>query len=248
MNSMSTFDEMVKKINTMMTEAVKSSADAETAEKILNRLFGTTEKPAEHPDSDGESGGKKERKRVVSKKMKESFMSLDGATEEKLTEAIKAYKEATEVDSFDALARQMLGVVVEEKVEKKKKVKAEKKGRFDSWNPTATKLFKSIVEESGGVLNDEIKSGFKTYVEGLDDGTFASLSIQGHMRAYVSEKTASSSSGGASSSSVDSGARDAFEHDGETLYRSSCGKIYRRTEECGDVLVGESGKGRFKSI
>ena len=59
------------------------------------------EKPAEAHVEDKkdekESVKSDARKRVVSKKMKETFMTLQGATEEKLNEVVKAYKEAAEV-------------------------------------------------------------------------------------------------------------------------------------------------------
>ena len=141
--------------------------------------------------SDGTTSG---RKRVVSKKMKEAFLALDGADEEKLKEAMKAYKEAAEVDSFDALSRQLLGLdaapVPEPKVKKEKKQKVEKSARFTP-NTTSRKLFKTIVEESGGDWKTILECNLTKFIDDLSDEEFASASIQGHMRAYVATVVAS---------------------------------------------------------
>lgn len=201
----------------------------------------------------------KERKRVVSKKMKESFMKLEGATEAKLKEAIKLYKDTKDVDSFDALSSRVLGIEVKEEKKKEKKPKAEKSGRFDKWTPTAVKLYKTIVEESGAVLNDELKKEFCTYVEGLTDVDFAASSLQGHMRSFITEKmneTVVRSGGGARPPVKEAEAEaeeeedaEEFEFEGELLWIGvKSGKITRETDEAGSVLVGHAGKGRFKNV
>jgi len=225
------------------------------------------------------------RKRVVSKKMKEAFMALEGATEAKLKEAMTAYKEAAEVDSFDALARQMLGLAVEvvaEKPKKEKKPKGEKKpakeksGRF-SPNTTSRKLFKTIVEESGGDWKTVLECNLVKFIEDLTEEQFASASIQGHMRAYVATLVAAAApveekeevvaaGGGGWGGAAGGSARDAkadteeeededdedmeeFKFDGEELLIGvKTGKIYQHTAEAGDVLVGVAGKGRFKKV
>jgi hypothetical protein len=199
----------------------------------------------------------KERKRVVSKKMKENFMKLEGATEAKLKDAIKLYKDTKDVDSFDALSSRVLGieVKVDEKKPKEKKVK-EKSGRFDKWTPTAVKLYKTIVEESGAVLNDELKKEFCTYVEGLTDVDFAASSLQGHMRSFITEKmneTVVRSGGGArppvKEAEVEEEDAEEFDFEGEMLWIGvKSGKITRETDEAGSVLVGHAGKGRFKNV
>ena len=197
-----------------------------------------------------------ERKRVVSKKMKESFMKMEGATEAKLKEAIKLYKSEKDVVSFDALSSRLLGLVVKvaEKPKKEKKVKTEKSGRFDKWTPTAVKLYKTIVEESGGIMSDELKKEFCVYVEALSDVNFAASSLQGHMRSFITEKmdeVVIRSGGGASMPTEDDGEEESeeIEFEGEILWIGvKSGKIWRETDEAGTVLVGHAGKGRFKSV
>lgn len=125
------------------------------------------------------------KKRVVSKKMKDAFLALEGATEDLLKELIKEYKTAEDVESFDAFSRTKLGLEPIMKDTKPKKEKKEKKGRFDKWTPTSTKLFKTITEENNGTVTDDLKKEFQAYVDSLSDEHFASASIQGHMRAFL---------------------------------------------------------------
>ena len=192
-------------------------------------------------------GGKK---RVVSKKMKENFLKLDGATEEKLNEIIKEYKEAAEVTSFDAFSREKLGLAVEEKPKKEvkeKKPKKEKSGRFDKWTPTSTKLFKTIVEESGGTVSDELKKELVAYIEALSDEDYASSSIQGHMRAFVTTKFVKEEKKEKADEEDDEDLEE-ITFEGETLSVGvKSGKIYRTVDEV-DTLVGYAGKGRFKNV
>jgi len=222
------------------------------------------------------SDEKKERKRVVSKKMKETFMSLEGATEESLKEVIKKYKDAEEVTDFVTFAKKELGVVesaapVVEKVTKPKaekvvkpKAKKEETGRIQ-WNATSTRLFKTIVEESGGVLKDGLKTEFSNYLDLLTEDNYGLTSIQGHMRVFMSSKfptpeptlkdlPALKVSTEDSNAEVETeGEKDEdqeeLEFEGETLWIGvSSGKIFRQTEEAGDVLVGMAGKGRFSKV
>lgn len=197
------------------------------------------------------------KKRVVSKKMKEAFMTLPGASTEKLEEVIKAYKSAADVTSFEAFARSQLGVApVEEKPKKevKKKEKKEKSGRMDKWTPTSTKLFKTIVEENGGVMADDMKKEFVGWLDGLSDEEFADASIQGHMRAWVMTKVTKKEVDGlprreAGGEVEEDEELEEFDFDGESLLKGvSSGKIYRPTEEAGDVLIGYAGKGRFVDV
>ncbi len=133
---------------------------------------------------DKESVASTGKKRVVSKKMKDAFLALEGANEDLLKELIKEYKTAEDVESFDAFSRAKLGLEPIIKETKPKKEKKEKKGRFDKWTPTSTKLFKTITEENNGTVTDELKKEFQTYIDTLSDEDFASASIQGHMRAF----------------------------------------------------------------
>ena len=166
-----------------------SDVEAFTQEILAGLGFGESpKKEAKEKDGSVVSDGASGRKRVVSKKMKEAFLALEGADEEKLKEAMKSYKEAAEVDSFDALDRQMLGLTLapapEPKVKKEKKAKVEKSARFTP-NTTSRKLFKTIVEESGGDWKTILECDLTKFIDGLTDEEFASASIQGHMRAYV---------------------------------------------------------------
>ena len=200
------------------------------------------EKKEESVKSDG---GKK---RVVSKKMKETFMTLPGASEEKLNEIVKAYKEATEVTSFDAFARSQLGL--DAPAEKKKVVKAkkEKSGRLDKWTPTSTKLFKTIVEESGGAVTDDLKKEFVTWLDALADEEFANASIQGHMRAFVTTKLVKKDEPAPKEDGDEDEDLEEIDFEGESLLIGvKTGKIYQPTD-AGDVLVGYAGKGRFASV
>jgi hypothetical protein len=134
---------------------------------------------------DKESVASNGKKRVVSKKMKDAFLALQGANEELLKELIKEYKTAEDVESFDAFSRAKLGLEPIVKETKPRKEKKEKKGRFDKWTPTSTKLFKTITEENNNTVTDDLKKEFQSYVDGLSDEDFASASIQGHMRAFI---------------------------------------------------------------
>ena len=226
------------KVSAKKTKSVKSESEAGSA-------------------ADGDS----KRKRVVSKKMKEAYLKLEGATEDNLKDTIKAYKAAEEVESFEAFARARLGAAPEEKKEapkeekpkpkKEKKPKAEKSGRFDKWTPTSKKLFKTIVEESGGVVNEDIQKELVTYIEALSDEDFAAASIQGHMRAFVTTKFAPAKeeeppAEGVGEDEDEDTAR--FEFEGETLYiGKESGKIFREEDDV-DILIGMAGKGRFKNV
>jgi len=223
---------------------------------ILSELGLTGVVPQEKKKAGSVAGSESGRKRVVSKKMKESFMALPGATDEKLKEVMKAYKDAAEVDSFDAFARRHLAgdeepkkeepkeEKKEEKKEKKARAKKEKSGRFTP-NATSRKLFKTIVDESGVENGSELEKELVAHIEGLSDECFASASIQGHMRAFIATKTSSKEE---APEDEDEDLED-FDFEGEMLLKGvTSGKIYQTTEESGDVLIGQAGKGRFKSV
>lgn len=268
---------IITTIKTTMTTAVKDVAPAwgvtdidafltalmERMDVSVKTTKKTTKKVEEVPvEEKKEAAAEKEsvksdgaKKRVVSKKMKEAFMTLSGATEEKLNEVMKAYKEAAEVTSFDAFARQQLGIEpVEEKAKKEKKPKKEKSGRLDKWTPTSTKLFKTIVEESGGAVTDDLKKEFVTWLDALTDEVFANASIQGHMRAFVTTKLVSKEAPAAAGAGAGAAKEDEdedleeIEFEGESLLiGTSSGKIYQPTD-AGDVLIGYAGKGRFADV
>lgn len=231
------------------TKAVKKDKkEKKVEEKPAEALVEDKKEDKESVKSDG-------RKRVVSKKMKETFMTLQGATEEKLNEVVKAYKEAAEVTSFDAFARQQLGIDAPEgKKKAEKKPKKEKSGRLDKWTPTSNKLFKTIVEESGGAVTDDLKKEFVTWLDALDDEVFANASIQGHMRAFVTTKLVTKEAPAAGGAGAGAGKEDEdedleeIEFEGESLLiGTSSGKIYQPTD-AGDVLIGYAGKGRFADV
>ena len=181
------------------------------------------------------------KKRVVSKKMKDTFLALEGANDALLKELIKEYKNADDVESFDAFSRAKLGLLP---IVKETKTIKPKKGRFDKWTPTSNKLFKTITEENNHTINDQLKKDFQNYIDSLSDEQFASASIQGHMRAFITSININEKE-------VDNEDEDLleFEFDGETLLRGEkSGKIYRPTEEAGDILIGYYGKGRFDHI
>lgn len=239
---------MTKQVATVVTDVLTKRGVADVDALLQDILVGlglleitVKTKKSKSVSTEGET----KRKRVVSKKMKDAYLALKGATEENLKEVMKAYKDAEEVESFEAFSRARLGMEapVEEKKKPKEKKPKEKTGRFDKWTTTSTKLFKTIVEESGGVVGDEIKKELTTYIDGLSDEDFAGASIQGHMRAFVTTKFAKEEKDDTTEE------QEELEFEGETLWMGvTSGKIYRQTEEAGDVLVGTAGKGRFKDV
>jgi hypothetical protein len=267
-------DALAKTLMKQVTDVVKAVAprhDVKDADALAQDILvglglvelkvSTKKTKSVKSESEGGSEGDSKRKRVVSKKMKDAYLAMEGATEENLKDTIKAYKAAEEVESFEAFARSRLGAAPEEKPaeeEKKprkkaeKKPKAEKSGRFDKWTPTSKKLFKTIVEESGGVVNEDIQKELTTYIEGLSDEDFAAASIQGHMRAFVTTKFAPAKEEteealfGKEEEDED---MEEFVFEEETLLIGvTSGKIYQESVGAGDILVGIAGKGRFKNV
>jgi hypothetical protein len=97
---------MTKQVTTVLAEAGKKHGVTITDALLEDVLVGLglvelkiTVKKTKSVSSDGE----KTRKRVVSKKMKEAYLALEGANEENLKEAMKAYKDEPEVESAIAL-------------------------------------------------------------------------------------------------------------------------------------------------
>lgn len=239
--------------------------------KHLMEAAPAAEKPAE----------KKERARVVSKKMQEAFVALaiaSGKTPEEGAElfeqAKKQYKDMPQAEldtlggSFDSFAKSFLGIEEEKKEEKKeKKVKAKKEKaptRIERWTPTLTRTLTKIVEETGGVMADDMKKQFHTWVDALTAEEFASCAMEGQMRKWVltlrpvveeaekepqaMEKKASGGAAGGSSEEEDEEELEEVEFEGETLMVGmKTGKVFRPSAS-GDIWVGNAGVGRFVSI
>lgn len=228
-----------------------ASASVSIAERIVSA-------PVKNDDAKSTtSSEKKPRARTVSKKMKESFTAM-GGTEQQLKEVTKRYKDASDADiesaggSFEAFGRKFLGIASEDKKEKKKEEKKEKKKdvRF-KWTPTSKKLFKEIVEGSGGGVSDDMPAEFEKFLADKSEEDFKSVSVEGHMRAYAVGKFAPPPPAlERHDAEVDEDDEDLvmFNHDGEELRMGEkSGKIYRETDGM-DILVGIAGKGRFAGV
>lgn len=220
------------------------------------------EKPAE----------KKERARVVSKKMQEAFVALaiaNGKTPEEGAElfeqAKKQYKDMAQPEldalggSFDSFAKSFLGIEPEKK-EKKVKAKKEKAPtRIERWTPTLTRALTKIVEETGGAMADGLKKEFHAWVDALSAEEFASCAMEGQMRKWVLTKrpvveeaapaqSSPGAAGGAGSDEEEDEELDEVEFEGETLMIGvKTGKLFRPSAS-GDIWVGNAGIGRFASI
>lgn len=216
------------------------------------------EKPAE-PVSDNE-GKEKTRSRTVSKKMKEAFIALAGS-DEKLEECCKAYKVASEEDiqskggNFDGFSRAFLGLEQPEpKAEKKTKAKKEKApSRISKWTPTLTRQLIKIVEESGGKMEDQIKTDFHAWIDAMTEETFATAAMEGHMRAFVLQKLAPQPEAKAQAEvpvlAEDDEEMEEIEHEGETLWVGlSTGKIHRETPEGGYLWIGTAGVKPYENV
>ena len=224
------------------------------------------------------------RKRVVSKKMTESFFAITtaaGKTEEEakaLFETVKkSYKDISDADlqakggSFESFAKSVVsgevphpasGVSSAPVKEKKTKAKKEKAPtRIAKWTPTLTRTLTKIIEESGSVMTETIKTDFHSWVDALTEEQFAVCAMEGHMRAFLQTKilggaganlphnsAAAASSAAAALPAEDDEELEEFEFEGETLCKGvTSGKIYRPMDT-GDVWIGNAGVGRFQSI
>lgn len=253
--------EVLSKLGLVEVKLAVTKQKKEKKEKAVTLVVPTVEQPvvptvAVESDSDAESEAKsetveKKKKPVVSKKMKEAFLALDGATEDKLKSVMKAYKDASNVSEWLVFARGQLElptveVTVKEKKPRAKKEKKETKGRLDKWTPTSTKLFKTIVEENSGVLTDELKKEFVSWLEVLTDEEFALKPMQGHMRQFSTVKFLKITVPEVKDDEED---QEEFDFEGETLWIGlTSGKIFQQTEDGVDMLIGEAGKGRFKEV
>ena len=227
--------------------------------------------PAEAPAKESS------RKRVVSKKMTESFFAITtaaGKTEDEakaLFETVKkSYKDISDADlqakggSFESFAKSVVSgeVVAPEVPVKKTKAKKEKAPtRIAKWTPTLTRTLTKIIEESGSVMTETIKTDFHSWVDAMTDEQFAVCAMEGHMRAFLQTKilggaganlphnsAAAASSAAAALPAEDDEELEEFEFEGETLCKGvTSGKIYRPMDT-GDVWIGNAGVGRFQSI
>jgi hypothetical protein len=259
--------EVLSELGLVEVKLAVTKQKKEKKEKAVTLVVPTVEQPVvptvavEVVESDAESEAKsevstttsveKKKKPVVSKKMKEAFMALDGATEDKLKSVMKAYKDASNVSEWLVFARGQLElptveVAVKEKKPRAKKEKKETKGRLDKWTPTSTKLFKTIVEENSGVLTDELKKEFVSWLDVLTDEEFASKPMQGHMRQFSTVKFLKIVVPEVKDDEED---QEEIDFEGEKLWIGlTSGKIFQQTEEGVDLLIGEAGKGRFKDV
>ncbi|NDG32243.1 hypothetical protein EB118_19470 [bacterium] len=175
-----------------------------------------------------------------------------GGTEEQLAELIKKYKQATDAEiggSFEGFARAFLGLAAPAAEKKKKTAKSER----INWTPTPKKLFKEIVEGSGGAYTDDLKTEFTAYIEAKSEEDFKAVSVEGHMRAFAVSKFAPAEPPKLERHNAEQEDEDEdlqeFEHEEETLMiGTKTGKIFRSTEEAGDVLIGVAGQGRFVDV
>ena len=236
----------------------------------------TAEEEANADDS--KSDGKKARTRTVSKKMKDAFLA-SGKTEDDLKKVIKAYKAASDADiaeaggDFEAFATRTLSAPVapatpEPKTKKAPKTPAapkkekKEKGRV-AWTAAEKKVFKEVVESSGGVVNDENKADFEAFIAAKSDEDFKAFAMAGHMRAWADSKKEPKAGNGEMTPAEYDLARgmqnlsvkdededlEEIEVDGEQLLiGTKTGDIYRPTTEAGDVKIGTAGVGKFVSV
>jgi len=100
-------------------------------------------------------------------------------------------------------------------------------------------------------MDDTLKDEFVNLINNMSSEDFDAVSVEGHMRAFAVNKFAPPSPALQRQDAVDDEEEDLEEidHDGEKLLiGTKSGKIYRPTEEAGDVLIGVAGQGRFKDV
>jgi hypothetical protein len=233
----------------------------------------TAEAPAVTPEagSDSESAGK-DRKRTVSKKMKDTFLAMEGGTEESLKAAMKTYKSADQAQidgwggKWDSFARAFLAgectpakkkAPAKSSAPKAKKTadpdapakeKAPKVAKNFTWTPTAKKLFAEVVEGNGGKVTDELKSEFVAHVNAMDVEKYKEIAPVGHVRAFIASKAEVAAVAPAVEDDEDEDLEE-IEVEGEKLSIGvKSGKIFRATEDSGDVQIGVAGQGKFKDV
>jgi hypothetical protein len=211
---------------------------------------------------DAKSAVSADRKRTVSKKMKDTFLAMEGGTEDALKAAMKVYKNAdqAQIDAWggkwDSFARAFLaGECTPVKKSKTapaapgapKKEKAPKEARNFTWTPTAKKLFTETVEGGGGKVTDALKDEFAAHVNAKTVDDFKVLAPVGHMRSFVASKSPSAAV--VAPEDNDDEDLEEIEVEGETLTIGvKSGKIFRATEDSGDVQIGVAGQGKFKDV
>ena len=213
---------------------------------------------------DTKSAVSADRKRTVSKKMKDTFLAMEGGTEDSLKAAMKVYKNAdqTQIDAWggkwDSFARAFLaGECTPVKKSKtapaapgapKKEKAAPKEARNFTWTPTAKKLFTETVEGGGGKVTDALKDEFAAHVNAKTVDDYKVLAPVGHMRAFVASKSPSAEVVAPEDNDDDEDLEE-IEVEGETLTIGvKSGKIFRATEDSGDVQIGVAGQGKFKDV
>ena len=215
---------------------------------------------------DAKSAVSADRKRTVSKKMKDTFLGMEGGSEDSLKAAMKVYKNAdqAQIDAWggkwDSFARAFLAgectPVKKTKTapaapgapKKEKAAAAPTEARNFTWTPTAKKLFTETVEGGGGKVTDALKDEFAAHVNAKTADDFKVLAPVGHMRAFVASKSPSAVAPPAAEDNDDEDLED-IEVEGETLTIGvKSGKIYRATEDSGDVQIGVAGQGKFKDV
>jgi hypothetical protein len=213
---------------------------------------------------------KKVRARTVSAKQKAPVLEQfpDTADKKVMETLLKGYKAASqeEIDSLmttDSKGNAFLLYVQKvrsapavsvaapapEPVKKQKKGPSQKVATRVKFNATELKIFKKVVGE-GVEVTDELKKEFTEYVNGKTDEEFAVLALEGHMRAFVDGKSSNVEVEADAAVEVDE-EEDLveFTHNEEVLLKGVVsGKIYRSTEEAGDIQVGMAGQGQFKDI
>jgi hypothetical protein len=212
---------------------------------------------------------KKVRARTVSAKQKAPVLEQfpDTADKKVMETLLKGYKAASqeEIDSLmttDSKGNAFLLYVQKvrsapaapapEPVKKQKKGPSQKVATRVKFNATELKIFKKVVGE-GVEVTDELKKEFTEYVNGKTDEEFAVLALEGHMRAFVDGKSSKVEAEAEADAAVEVEDVDEdlveFTHNEEVLLKGVVsGKIYRSTEEAGDVQVGVAGQGQFKDI
>lgn len=216
---------------------------------------------------------KKVRARTVSAKQKAPVLEQfpDTADKKAMETLLKGYKAASqeEIDSlmttdskgnafllYVQKVRSAPAVVAPEPVKKQKKGPSQKVATRVKFNATELKIFKKVVGE-GVEVTDELKKEFTEYVNGKTDEEFAVLALEGHMRAFVDGKSSKVEAEAEADADADAEVEDVdeeedlveFTHNEEVLLKGVVsGKIYRSTEEAGDVQVGVAGQGQFKDV
>jgi len=274
---------MMKSVSKMRA-ALAASPDASDDELVAAASApATPPSVSETAGSDSESADKP-RARTVSKKMKDTFLAMEGGTEEQLKAAMKVYKAAdkTQLDgwggTWDAFARAFLAgeCVLAKKPRAKPAPKAKaaaaapdapkkapkpaKEAKNFSWTPTAKKLFAEVVEGNGGTVTDALKTEFAAHANAMDAEEYKAIAPVGHIRAFIGTKSAAAAEAApapapaaaaapAADDDDDDEDLEEIEVEGETLTIGvKSGKIYRATEDSGDVQIGVAGKGKFAAV